>query len=150
VRVAIGRIRNELSPERRRKIATRANEIFAEEMTLREIRKAVDHTQMQVAKALGINQDGESRLEKRTDLLLSTLRGYLNAIGGELKIVVKFPNQKTVVLSGISGMGANRKFGRTKKKPNFRLSNPAAVTTVVKRTAAKTKRVTRDANVRHI
>jgi DNA-binding XRE family transcriptional regulator len=120
-----------LSPERRSKIATRANEILAEEMTLREVRKAVDRTQMQVAKALGINQDGVSRLEKRTDLLLSTLRSYLNAIGGELKLVVKFPNHKTVVLSGISGIGANRKLGRIKKRPNLPLNTPATETRAI-------------------
>jgi hypothetical protein len=133
----LDRIRNELSPERRRKIATRAIEILAEEMTLREVRKAVDHTQMQVAKALGINQEGVSRLEQRTDLLLSTLRGYLNAIGGELKLVVKLPNQKTVILSGISGIGVDRKSRRTKKKPNLRLSPPATVRAVVKRATSQ-------------
>jgi hypothetical protein len=78
---------------------------------------------------------------------LSTLRGYLNAIGGELKLVVKFPNHKTVVLSGISGIGANRKLGRIKKRPNLPLNTPATETTVVKRTASKTKRVTRDAEI---
>jgi hypothetical protein len=143
----LDRIRNELSPKRRRKIAARANEILAEEMTLREVRQALDHTQMQVAKALGINQDGVCRLEQRTDLLLSTLRGYLKAIGGELNLVVKFPNRKTVLLSGFSEIGANRKLGRNKKKPNFRLSTPA-VTTVVKRAASRTKRVAKDATAR--
>jgi DNA-binding XRE family transcriptional regulator len=112
----LDRIRKGLSPERRRKITTRANEIMAEEMTLREVRKAVDRTQIQVAKVLGINQDGVSRLEQRADLLLSTLRSYLKAIGGELKLVVKLPNQRTVILSGISGIGARGKSGNPRKK----------------------------------
>jgi len=113
----LDRIRKELSPERRRKITARANEILAEEMTLRELRKAVDCTQTQVAKILGINQEGVSRLEQRTDLLLSTLSGYVKAMGGELKLVVKLPNQTTVVLSGISGIGAMREVsGHTKVK----------------------------------
>jgi transcriptional regulator with XRE-family HTH domain len=102
----LDRIRKELSPERRRKITARANEILAEEMTLRELRKAVDCTQTQVAKILGINQEGVSRLEQRTDLLLSTLRDYVKAMGGELKLVVKLPNRTTIVLSGISEIGA--------------------------------------------
>ena len=102
----LDRIRKELSPERRRKITARANEILAEEMTLRELRKAVDCTQTQVAKILGINQEGVSRLEQRTDLLLSTLRDYVKAMGGELKLIVKLPNRTTIVLSGISGIGA--------------------------------------------
>jgi transcriptional regulator with XRE-family HTH domain len=112
----LDRIRKGSSPERRRKITTRANEIMAEEMTLREVRKAVDRTQIQVAKVLGINQDGVSRLEQRADLLLSTLRSYLKAIGGELKLVVELPNQRTVILSGSSGIGARGKSGQPKKK----------------------------------
>jgi len=136
----LDRIRNELSPERRHKITTRAKEILAEEMTLREVRKAVDCTQMQVAKVLRINQDGVSRLEQRTDLLLSTLRNYLEAIGGELKLVVKLPDQRTVVLSGISGIGASRKFGRSKKKPIVQFSSSATVT---KHGASNAKRVSR-------
>ena len=131
----LDRIREGLSPERRRKITARAKEILAEEMTLREVRQALDHTQTEVAKVLGINQDGVSRLEQRSDLLLSTLRGYLKAIGGELDLVVKFPNQKTVLLSGLSEIGSNRKF-RIKKKP-------ATAIAVVKRAALKTKRSAR-------
>jgi transcriptional regulator with XRE-family HTH domain len=104
-----------LSPERRRKIKTRAKEIMAEEMTLREVRKAVNRTQIQVAKVLGINRDGVSRLEQRADLLLSTIRSY-KAIGGELKLVVKLPNQRTVILSGISGIGARGKSDQPKRK----------------------------------
>jgi hypothetical protein len=49
-------------------------------------------------------------------LLLSTLRSYLKAIGGELKLVVKLPNQRTVILSGIGGIGARGKSGPPKKK----------------------------------
>jgi transcriptional regulator with XRE-family HTH domain len=132
----LDRIRKGLSPERRRKITTRANEIMAEEMTLREVRKAVDRTQIQVAKVLGINQDGVSRLEQRADLLLSTLRSYLKAIGGELKLVVKLPNQRTVILSGISGIGARGKSGQPKKKTIVDLS-PSV--TVKKHRAANAK-----------
>ena len=133
----LDRIRKGLSPERRRKITARANEILAEEMTLREVRKAVNRTQTQVAKVLGINQDGVSRLEQRTDLLLSTLRDYVKAMGGELKLVVKLPNQKSVVLSGISGIRASRKFGRSKKKSIFQVSS-----TVTRNDASDAKRVT--------
>jgi transcriptional regulator with XRE-family HTH domain len=140
----LDRIRNELSPERRRKITKRANEILAEEMTLREIRKAVDCTQTQVAKALGINQEGVSRLEQRTDLLLSTLRGYLEAMGGELKLVVKLPNQKTVVLSEISGIGVSRRFGGTKKKTAPRLSAAEKVANLI---GSKTKRNAQSAKI---
>ena len=61
-----------LDPARRRKVEDRAAELIAEEMTLRELRKALQLTQARVAHQLGISQDGVSRLEQRSDLLLST------------------------------------------------------------------------------
>jgi DNA-binding XRE family transcriptional regulator len=63
-----------LAPVQRRKIEARAAELLAEEMTLRELRRARKLTQVRMAKTLGITQDSVSRLEKRSDLLLSTLR----------------------------------------------------------------------------
>jgi DNA-binding XRE family transcriptional regulator len=64
-----------LSPARRKKVEARAAALIAEEMSLRELRQAYKLTQQRVAKKLGIGQEGVSKLEKRTDLLLSTLRG---------------------------------------------------------------------------
>ncbi len=91
-----------LSPAKRRKVEARATELVAEEMTLRELRRARKLTQIRVAKALGITQDSVSRLEKRSDLLLSTLRKTINAMGGNLSLVAEFPDRPPVVLSGIS------------------------------------------------
>ncbi len=71
-------------------------------MTLRDVRKAREFTQERMAELLGIRQDSISKLEKRTDLLLSTLRSYINAMGGELELVVKFPDRLPVVLTGIA------------------------------------------------
>ncbi len=62
------RIRKELSPARRKKIKARAAQLIAEEMTLQELRRARKLTQVSMAKALGIGQDGVSKLEKRADL----------------------------------------------------------------------------------
>ena len=61
----------ELSPAQRRKVEARAAQLIAEEMTLRELRHARKLTQVRMAKTLGITQDSVSRLEKRSDLLLS-------------------------------------------------------------------------------
>ena len=72
-----------LSPAQRQKVEARAAELMAEEMTLRELRKARKLTQVRIAKALGITQDSVSRLEKRSDLLLSTLRKTVEAMGGK-------------------------------------------------------------------
>jgi DNA-binding XRE family transcriptional regulator len=91
-----------LSPAQRRKVEARAAELITEEMTLRELRRARKLTQVRMAKALGITQDGVSRLEKRSDLLLSTLRKTVKAMGGNLSLVAEFPDRPPVVLSGIS------------------------------------------------
>jgi len=91
-----------LSPAQRKKVEARANELIAEEMTLRELRHARKLTQVRIAKTLGITQDSVSRLEKRSDLLLSTLRKTVQAMGGNLSLVAEFPDRAPVVLSGIA------------------------------------------------
>jgi DNA-binding XRE family transcriptional regulator len=90
-------------PARRKKVEARAAELIAEEMTLRQLRKARKLTQVRVAKTLGITQDSVSRLEKRSDLLLSTLRKTVEAMGGRLSLVAEFSDRAPVVLSGIAG-----------------------------------------------
>ena len=92
-----------LSPAQRRKVEARAAELTAEEMTLRELRRARKLTQVRIARALGITQDSVSRLEKRSDLLLSTLRKTVEAMGGNLSLVAEFPDREPVVLSGLAG-----------------------------------------------
>jgi DNA-binding XRE family transcriptional regulator len=91
-----------LRPAQRKKVEARAAELMTEEMTLRELRRARKLTQVRMAKALGITQDSVSRLEKRSDLLLSTLRKTVKAMGGNLSLVAEFPDRPPVVLSGIS------------------------------------------------
>ena len=91
-----------LSAERRKKVEARAAELLAEEMTLRDLRKARALTQARMAQELGITQDGVSRLEKRSDLLLSTLRKSVEAMGGRLSLVAEFPDRAPVVLTGIA------------------------------------------------
>ena len=71
-------------------------------MTRQELRRARKLTQVSLAKALGITQDGVSRLEKRTDLLLSTLREYVEAMGGRLSLIAEFHDREPVLLSGIA------------------------------------------------
>lgn len=92
-----------LSPAKRRKVEARAAALIAEEMTLRDLRKARELTQARMAEQLGITQDGVSRLEKRSDLLLSTLRKSVEAMGGRLSLVAEFPDRAPVVLTGIAG-----------------------------------------------
>jgi len=91
-----------LSAGRRKKIEASAAALIGEEMTLQELRRARKLTQVRLAKALGISQDGVSRLEKRSDLLLSTMRKSVEAMGGNLSLVAEFPDRKPVILSGIA------------------------------------------------
>ena len=87
-----------LSGAQRKKVEERAAELVAEGMTLGELRKARKLTQVRMAKALGVSQDSVSRLEKRSALLLSTLRRTVQAMGGNLSLVAKFPDGAAVVL----------------------------------------------------
>jgi len=92
-----------LSPGQRKKVEGRAAQLIAEEMSLRELRRARKLTQVRMAKILGITQDSVSRLEKRSDLLFSTLRKTVEAMGGNLSLIAEFPDRGPVVLSGIAG-----------------------------------------------
>lgn len=95
--------------KRRKKIEARTAELVAEEMALHELRKAHHRTQASMAKQLGISQDGVSRLEQRSDLLLSTLRNYVEAMGGHLRLVAEFPDQPPVMLTGFSDIEGDAK-----------------------------------------
>jgi hypothetical protein len=91
-----------LNPAQRKRVETRAAQLIAEEMTLRQLREACRLTQQKVAKSLRIGQEGVSKIERRSDLLLSTLREYVQAMGGELSLVVQFPDREPVLLSGVA------------------------------------------------
>lgn len=101
-----------LTPARRKKVEARAAQLIAEEMTLREIRKARKLTQQKIAKSLRIGQEGVSKIEKRSDLLISTLRTYVQAMGGQLSLVAEFPDREPVVLSGLAEVAPAYKGGR--------------------------------------
>ena len=75
-----------------------------EEMSLQDLRKARKQTQVHVAKELGIKQENVSRIEKRADLLLSTLSGYVEAMGGKLRLVAEFPDRPPIALTGIAAL----------------------------------------------
>ena len=106
-----------LNTVQRKKVEDRAAEIIAEEMSLRDLRKARKLTQTRVAKTLGITQDSVSRLEKRSDLLLSTLRKTVKAMGGDVHIVAQFPDRSPVLLSHLAEEGPRRKPSRRRKLP---------------------------------
>lgn len=109
-------ILKEMEPARRKRIAARAAQLIAEEQTLQELRRKRELTQERIADALGIGQDNVSRLEQRNDLLVSTVRSYVEALGGRLLLVAEFPNLRPVVLTGIGGAKAERTKKASKRK----------------------------------
>ena len=78
---------------RRQKIAQRVRETIAA-MPLDELRKARQMTQAKLAQSLGVNQGEVSKIEHRTDLYLSTLSEYVEALGGRLEIRAVFPDRE--------------------------------------------------------
>ncbi len=68
-------------------------------VSLAELRKARELTQVQLAKTLDTTQSGVSRIEHQTDIYLSTLRSYLEAMGGKLELSVVFPESKVVIFA---------------------------------------------------
>jgi transcriptional regulator with XRE-family HTH domain len=101
-----------LNSAQRKKVEDRATELIAEEMSLRDLRKARKLTQARLAKVLGVTQDSVSRLEKRSDLLLSTLRKTVKAMGGDVRIIAEFPDRAPVVLYDLSEDDPPRKSSR--------------------------------------
>ena len=74
-----------------------------ESLTLQDLRKRKALTQTQLAETLGIRQATVAQMEKRSDLLISTLRNYVEAMGGRLDLVVAFPDRVPVHLDGLGG-----------------------------------------------
>ena len=91
-----------LSPARREEIEARAAALIAEETTLREMRRARKLAQARVAKALGITHESVSRLGKRSDLFLSTLKKTVEGMGGSLSLMAQCPDGPPVVVSGLA------------------------------------------------
>lgn len=87
-----------LPTERRAAVEHRAAELA----TLKDLRQAMQKTQVDLAATLHVGQDSISRLEKRSDMLLSTLRGYIEAMGGKLEIVARFPNRPPVTIEHLA------------------------------------------------
>ena len=93
-----------LPAKRRARIERRASELA----TLKDLRRAVERTQEELAASLGVGQDTVSRIERRSDILLSTLRRYVEAMGGELNLVARFPNRPPLVIDHIAAKPPSR------------------------------------------
>ncbi|MCO7592907.1 helix-turn-helix domain-containing protein [Pseudomonas brassicacearum] len=95
-------VMNGLSPERRARVEERGRELVREEMTLRALRKQLQITQEDLAERLDIRQGNVSKVENRSDMLISTLRGYVEAMGGRLELVAYMPGRAPVTIEGFA------------------------------------------------
>jgi hypothetical protein len=84
-------LRKKMSPESRARSRALAAKYRAE-MPLNDLREALAITQVHLARILKVNQAAVSKMERRTDMYVSTLQDFIKAMGGELKITAKFPD----------------------------------------------------------
>ena len=110
------------------RINARAKELIAEEMSWQSLRKAHRKTQKSMATQLGIGQDSVSRLEQRSDMLLSTLRDYVKAMGGTIRLLAEFKGSAPIELVGLGTLVETRKAPHRRKRtePPRRGSTKAA------------------------
>ncbi len=97
--VSLDDVLKKMTPAQRARVKARAQELIEEELTLRDLRQAQHLTQERMAELLGVEQENVSRLERRADLLLSTLSSYVSAMGGKLRLIAEFPNRKPVAVA---------------------------------------------------
>lgn len=93
-------------PERRRRVEARAAELIAEVEGLKALRLLAARSQEQIAQSLGIKQPSVHKIEKQTDLYLSTLRRFVEAAGGTLELRVELPGQGVLHLTGVGDLAA--------------------------------------------
>jgi hypothetical protein len=89
-------LKNKLSDESKTRIQARVKTAL-EEMPLAELRRARKFTQQQIAQSLKIKQASVSKMESQTDMYISTIRRFIEAMGGELEIIAKFPEGSIIV-----------------------------------------------------
>lgn len=112
-----------LPRSRRDKIKGRAAKLIECELSLRDLRKAMDRTQVEIARKMKVGQDTVSRYEQRTDLMLSTLERYISAMGGTLTLIAEFPDREPVrvrTLAELSTEPARVSVGMLAKEPKRR------------------------------
>ena len=93
----------DFSRERRQRIDDMKRELLAE-MPLHELRRALELTQRDLARLLNVNQPAISKIEQRSDVYISSLRSYIEAAGGKLKIIAEFPEGE-VAITNFSEVG---------------------------------------------
>jgi transcriptional regulator with XRE-family HTH domain len=90
--------------ERRERVAARRDEMLAHVDALRSLRDRLGKPQTFIAEQLGMSQPAVSKMEHQTDMTLSALRAYVEALGGRVDIVVELPGQDPVRLESLADL----------------------------------------------
>ena len=111
-----GELTKDIAPERRRRISAMKQELLAE-MPLHELRRARALTQQELAETLHVSQPAVAKLEQRADIYVSSLRSYIEAVGGRLRIVAEFPEGEVAITNFAQAGGDDPPGGRSQVGP---------------------------------
>ncbi|MCA9300601.1 MAG: XRE family transcriptional regulator [Phycisphaerales bacterium] len=98
-------LKSSMTPEALARVDARVRETLAK-MPLAEIRKAIGMTQAELAESIDIAQGSVSKLEHQADMYISTLRKYIHALGGELRLTAEFPGGRTIEIDRLTDLKA--------------------------------------------
>lgn len=132
----MGRTLNEviagLPKERRRRVEARFQELKQEVEGLGELRRVAGKAQADIASTLKIKQPSVSKIEKQADMYLSTLRSYVDAVGGQLDLVVRLPSRPPLRIQHLGDVTVERPTLRKRavrdsaRKPRTKRAAPRA------------------------
>ena len=116
-----------LPPERRAGIDARHRELRREVESLGALRRIAGRAQADIATALNIRQPSVSKIERQADMYLSTLRGYVNALGGELELRVTLPDRPPLTIRSLGDLVGTADGARkpSARRPVARGGSPA-------------------------
>lgn len=95
-----------LPEDQQKEIADLGAKLIRREASLRKLREARERSQAEIAQKLGVNQAAVSKMERRADMYISTLRKLIEAMGGELDIIARFPDQSKVRITQFNKMAS--------------------------------------------
>lgn len=133
--VTLDEFTKDFTPAERAKVAARTAELIEDELTLRDLRRAEHMTQERLAELMGVEQENVSRLERRADLLLSTLSSYVAAMGGKLRLIAEFPGRRPIAIALADVTGHEQLKPRRRRRATKKISaaGRAAVTARLRR-----------------
>ena len=99
-------LRAKMTPESQARVEAKAQMLLAE-MPLNELRQARGLSQKMLADVLHVQQPSIAKIEKRTDMYISTLRSHIEAMGGQLEVIARFPDG-SVTISNFADLGRNK------------------------------------------